>query len=131
MDVQGWYQSDPPAERVRVRVAIDGDSLVLSRLSDQPAVQPIARWSLGHLKNRSIPIYDRLWVIGDRRMRDPTLTLENDEHYREIQRRASGLVAPGRRTWHQFLSAAGNPSGLLALIVLVVLALVMGLWKSL
>lgn len=62
-ELQGWYRDDISSGRMRVRMAVEGRSLAIHSL----AGAVLARWSLDQLENRSVPVFGRDWVIGDRR----------------------------------------------------------------
>jgi hypothetical protein len=81
-----------------VRLSIEGRSLILHSL----AGALVAQWSLDHLENRTIPVFGRDWVIGDRRLPGPTLVLENDRDYTAIRAAGTGLLPVRERTWRQF-----------------------------
>lgn len=101
-DVFGWYLKDNESERQRVRIAIEGRSLSLCAL----AGGEIARWSLDQLENRSVAVFGRDWVIGDRRLPGPALVIENDRDYAELRAAGATLLPLRERTWRQVLLAA-------------------------
>ena len=98
-EIFGWYEADPSASRLLVRVSIDGSSLDIHGLSGGLA----ARWSLSRLENRGIPFWGRDWSIGDHDLPAQTLTLENDEDYAAVQSVAPGLRSIRSRTWRHLL----------------------------
>ena len=49
---QGWYRKDTP---LRVRFSIEDSSLCLHSLTGDL----VARWSLDHLENHSVPVLGR------------------------------------------------------------------------
>jgi hypothetical protein len=81
-----------------VRLLIEGRSLSLHSL----AGALVAQWSLDHLENRTIPVFGRDWVIGDRRLPRSALTLENDRDYSAIRMAGAALLPVRERIWRQF-----------------------------
>ena len=115
--------------RQRVRMSIEGGSLCLHSL----AGALLARWSLNELKNHSVPVLGRDWVICDQRIAGPILTVENDQDYLVIQRAAPHLASLSRRTLHQLIfaygtSIRGNLTGESVLLLAIVAVPVLGLW---
>lgn len=109
-ELQGWYSDDISSPRVRVYVAIEGYSLAIHSLTGAL----LGRWSLEQLENRSVPVFGRDWVIGDRRLPGPALVLENDRDYAELRAAGATLLPLRERTWrHVFFAAqeAGNLTG--------------------
>ena len=96
--MQGWYRADNETERLRVRLSIEGGSLSLYSL----AGALVAQWSLDYLENRTIPVFGRDWIIGDRRLPRSALTLENDRDYSAIRMAGTALLPVRERVWRQF-----------------------------
>jgi hypothetical protein len=127
-DIQGWYSERTTSEPVRVRLSADHRLLHLHTLSDRV----VAAWSLDHLENREIPIIGANWSVGDRRLPEASLMLENDEDYASLRRVSPRLKSTRARLWRQLSfsalhsgNRAGNPgfiwTGSTILIVLIVL----------
>ena len=96
--MQGWYRADNETERLRVRLSIEGGSLSLYSL----AGALVAQWSLDYLETRTIPVFGRDWIIGDRRLPRSALTLENDRDYSAIRMAGAALLPVRERVWRQF-----------------------------
>jgi hypothetical protein len=96
--MQGWYRADNETERLRVRLSIEGGSLSLYSL----AGALVAQWSLDYLENRTIPVFGRDWIIGDRRLPRSALTLENDRDYSAMRMAGTALLPVRERVWRQF-----------------------------
>jgi hypothetical protein len=125
-DISGWYVKDNESEPKRVQAAIEGNSLSLRTLTGRE----VARWSLDHLENVSIPVLGRDWVIRDRRLQEPLLRLENDQDYAAIQCVASDLAPVPIRTVNQVIFA-GNHAGLPVLVLLIAVPAIIWLWQNL
>lgn len=127
-ELQGWYCEDISSARVRVRMAVEGRSLVIHSL----AGPPLARWSLDQLENRSVPVFGRDWVIGDRRLAGPSLVIENDRDYADLRAAGAALMPPRERIWRQLFFAAqeaGNLTGWPVLVPISIGALTLAvLW---
>jgi hypothetical protein len=112
---------------VRVRLSTDQRSLYLHTLSDRM----VAAWSLDQLANREIPTIGANWPVGDRRLPEASLLLENDEDYTHLRRVSPRLKSTRTRLWRQLGSSAfhsgsrGNPgfiwTGPIILVILIVL----------
>jgi len=127
-DVQGWYSEKLTSEQVRVRLSADSRSLYLHTLSDRL----VAAWPLDHLENREIPIVGANWSVGDRRLPEASLLLENDEDYSDLRRVSPRLKSTRARLRRQLSFSAlhsgnrpGNPgfiwTGSTILMVVIVL----------
>lgn len=109
-DIQGWYAETFTREPVRVRLSTDQRSLTLHTLSDRI----VAAWALDHLENREIPIIGASWSVGDRRLPEASLLLENDEDYRRLRHVAPRLKSTRARLWRQLSFStfhSGNRAG--------------------
>jgi hypothetical protein len=118
-EIQGWYRADNEAVPLRVRLSIESGSLHLHSL----AGALVAQWSLDHLENRTIPVFGRDWVIGDRRLPRSALTLENDRDYSAIRVAGAALLPVRERVWRQFFfypTESGNLTNWPVLIPLAV-----------
>jgi hypothetical protein len=80
-----------------VRLSADQRTLTLHTLSDRI----VAAWALDHLENRKIPIIGASWSVGDRRLPEASLLLENDEDYSRLRRVAPRLKSTRARLWRQ------------------------------
>ena len=127
-EMQGWYRADNDTAPLRVRLSVEDRSLNLHSL----AGALVARWSLDHLENRTVPIFGRDWIIGDRRLPGTAVTVENDRDYAELGAAATGLLPLRERTWRQFFFAAqesGNLTGWPVLVpIMVGILAVAALW---
>jgi hypothetical protein len=110
---------------MRVRLLVVERSLHLQTLSDRL----VAAWSLNHLETREVPVVGSTWRVGDRRLPEASLVLENDEDYTALRHVSAGLCSTRARLWRQLGFAAlhsGNRSsspgfvwtGLVLLIIL-------------
>ena len=127
-EFQGWYCDDISSPRVRVHIAIEGRSLAIHSLTGSV----LARWSLEQLENRSVPIFGRDWIIGDRRLPAPSLVIESesDRDYAELRTAGATLLPLRERNWRQLLYAAreaGNLTGWPVLVPIGVGALILWL----
>ena len=128
-DIVGSYYLDPSAEAVRVRVVIEGGSLVLYTLSDRL----VARWSLNQLKNLGISVWGETWTIGDRRLRGPTLNLESDAEYAILAAAAPVLRSVHARFWARLGFAtveSSQQTGLIVLLLAAIIAAAAWLWTQ-
>jgi hypothetical protein len=112
---QGWYRDDISSPKVRVRMAVEGRSLVIHSLGGAL----LARWSLEQLENRSVPVFGRDWVIGDRRLPGPSLVIENDGDYASLRAAGGALLPTRERAWRQLFFAAGEAGNLTGWPVLI------------
>lgn len=122
LDIQGWYLRNKTSEAERVRLSFAEGSLVLHTLSDRV----VANWSLDQLENREIAVLGERWSIGDRRVPEAYLELENDEDYSAVRKRSPQLRPMRARLWRQLGFAAiesGNRTGWPVLLVLLLIVL--------
>ena len=129
-EIIGSYSPDPSGAQVRVRVTVEGTSLVLRTLSERL----VAQWSLNKLENRGIPVWGQTWTIGDRRLRGPALDLENDADYAVVATAAPTLRGVRTRFW-AMLGFAGIESsqqtGLIFLLAAAAFGCAYWLWTVL
>jgi hypothetical protein len=86
-EIQGWYYRNKTSDAERVRLSFSGGSLTLHTLADRL----VAAWALDHLENQEIPVIGASWSVGDRRLPEASLLLENDEDYGHLRRVAPRL----------------------------------------
>ena len=125
--MQGWYREDGGSAPQRVRLSIENRSLCMHSLADRL----LARWSLDHLENRTIPSFGRDWTLGDTRVPGALLTLENDEDYVAIRNEARNLQPISARTWRQVFLAgqdSGNLTGWPVLLLMMAGFISFALW---
>jgi hypothetical protein len=128
LELQGWYHRDRAGEAERVRLSFVGGSLALYTLSERL----VATWSLEQLENREIATLGERWSIGDRRLPEPYLVLENDGDYRALRQAAPRLRPVRARLWRQLgLSAieAGHITGWPVIMIIVLASAVAALWR--
>ena len=121
-ELQGWYHRNRTSDAERVRLSFVGDSLALHTLSERL----VATWSLDHLENRDIQVLGDDWSIGDRRLPEPYLLLENDDDYRAVRAASTRLRPVRARLWRLLGLAAvesGNRRGWPVLLLLIAVAL--------
>ncbi|HJT14947.1 MAG TPA: hypothetical protein VJ790_20145 [Dongiaceae bacterium] len=122
-ELQGWYYRNRTSDAERVRLSFVGDSLALHTLSERL----VATWSLDQLENREFQILGDNWSIGDRRLPESYLVLENDDDYRALRGTASRLRPVRARLWRLLGIAAvesGNRAGWPVLLLLIAAAVV-------
>lgn len=126
----GWYRESGSAEAMRVRVVVEGRTLSLHTFSERL----VACWSLDHLQNREIPLLNETWLVGDRRLPEPTLALDNDRDYGDIQRLSPQLRALTARTWRQLglsVLEVSNLTGFPFILILLAVPALYWLWQNL
>ena len=130
-EMQGWYHRNATSEPVRVRLSIDAAAVSLHTLSGRL----VASWGPEFLETRATATIGERWTVGDRRLPEAFLVLENDEDYQAVRKVAFGLRPPRARLWEQLGTSAiesGNLTGWPVLLFLaVVIPTVVWLWNNL
>ena len=130
-ELQGWYYRDATSEAVRVRLSIEATAISLHTLSGRL----IAGWGPEFLETRVIATMGKRWTVGDRRLPEAFLVVENDQDYQALRKVAVGLPPVQASFWKQLgLSAieSGNLTGWPVLVLLgIAVPAVIWLWNNL
>ncbi|HJR22091.1 MAG TPA: hypothetical protein VJ822_10750 [Dongiaceae bacterium] len=127
-ELQGWYHRNRTSDAERVRLSFAGDSLALHTLSERL----IATWSLEQLENREIAHLGERWSIGDRRLPESYLVLENDQDYRALRQSAPRLRPVRARVWRQLGFSAiesGKIPGWPVIVLILLVSAITALWQ--
>jgi hypothetical protein len=91
-------------------------------------------WSLDQLETREVPVHGQSWRIGDRRLPEASLVIENDLDYSVLHGLSTGLHPVRARLWRQLSFAAvhsGNRTGWPVLVLAILVSLALAGWRLL
>lgn len=89
----------------------------------------LAIWGAQYIESLGFPVFDRQWLLRERRIADAQLLIENDEDYGAVREIASHLPHPRQRGLRQLWSSA-LISQQLAWIIAVALMVIIGWWAA-
>ncbi len=91
------------------------------------AARVLAIWGAEYVEGLNFPVFDRQWLLRDRRIADAQLLIENDEDYGAVREMAPHLPHPRRRGLRQLWNSA-LIGGQLAWVIVVALLVITGWW---